>query len=65
MNDNGLALHYMMSATINDPATYGPDFVGRKWEVDVMSFLRFDGDRVCYEGDFHAPGARTRSLGLG
>ena len=29
-----------------------------------MSFLRFDGDRVCYEADFHDKGSRARSLGI-
>jgi ketosteroid isomerase-like protein len=64
VNEDGLALHYVMSATIKDPDRFGPEFVGKKWSVEVMSLLRFDGDRVCYEGDFHAPGARNRSLGL-
>ena len=63
-NDDGLALHYLMSATVRDPATYGPEVVGQKWEVEVMSYLRFDGDRVCFEADFHDRGARARVLGL-
>ena len=29
-----------------------------------MSLLRFDGDRICYEADFHDKGSRARSLGL-
>jgi len=64
VNDSGLALHYLMSATITDPASYGPEYVGRKWEVQVMSFLRFDGDRVSYEGDFHDKGSRAKYLGI-
>jgi hypothetical protein len=63
-NDDGVALHYLMSATVTDPATFGPTAVGRKWEVEVMSYLRFRGDRVCYEVDVHDRGARARSLGL-
>ena len=63
-NDNGLALHYEMSATVKDPSTYGAEHVGQKWSVEVMSFLRFDGDRVCFEGDFHDRGSRNRSLGI-
>ena len=63
-NDGGLALHYLMSATIKDASTYGAEHVGKVWKVDVMSFLRFDGDRVCYEADFHDRGSRTRSLGI-
>ncbi len=64
VNDDGLALHYLMSATVKDAAIFGEEHVGKKWEVEVMSFLRFDGDRICYEADFHAPGARNRSLGI-
>ena len=63
-NDGGLALHYLMSATIKDASTYGAEHVGKVWKVDVMSFLRFDGDRVCYEADFHDRGSRARSLGI-
>lgn len=63
-NDDGIAVHYVMSATIPDAALYGPEFVGRRWEVEVMSLLRFDGQRVCYEADFHDKGARARSLGI-
>ena len=64
-NEGGIALHYEMSATVRDPTIYGPEHVGRKWSVGVMSYLRFDGDRVCYEADFHDRGARARSLGIG
>jgi len=63
-NDSGLALHYIMSATIKDASTYGAEHVGKVWKVDVMSFLRFDGDRLCYEADFHDRGSRARSLGI-
>jgi ketosteroid isomerase-like protein len=63
-NDSGLALHYLMSATIKDASTYGAEHVGKVWKVDVMSFLRFDGDRLCYEADFHDRGSRARSLGI-
>ncbi len=63
-NDDGLALHYLMSATITDPETYGADLVGCRWSVEVMSFLRFDGDCVVLECDYHDKGSRARSLGL-
>ncbi len=63
--EDGLALHYLMSATVKDAATYGPDLVGRVWQVEVMSYLRFDGDVVIYEADFHDKGSRARSLGVG
>jgi hypothetical protein len=64
VNDHGIALHYLMSATVADPAMYGPEMVGRRWEVEVMSYLRFRGDQVCYEVDVHDRGARARFLGL-
>jgi SnoaL-like domain len=64
-NDHGLAVHYVMSGEVVDPATYGAEHVGRRWSVEVMSFLRFDGDRVCFEADFHDKGARAKSLGIG
>jgi len=63
-NDDGLALHYVMSATVKDPSIYGAEHVGKKWSVEVMSFLRFDGDRVCFEADFHDKGSRAKSLGM-
>ena len=53
-----------MSASVVDASVYGPEVVGRTWEVEVMSYLRFDGERVCYEVDVHDRGARERSLGL-
>ncbi len=65
INDSGLAVHYVMSADIINPDTFGPEFVGRRWSVEAMSFLRFDGDRVCYEADYHDKGARAKSLGIG
>lgn len=64
-NETGLALTYLMSGDVVEPDRYGPEHVGRRWTVPVMSFLRFDGDRVCYEADFHDKGARARSLGIG
>ncbi|MEP7114508.1 MAG: nuclear transport factor 2 family protein [Ilumatobacteraceae bacterium] len=62
VNESGLAVHYMMSAGVIDAATFGPEYVGRRWSVAAMSFLRFDGDLVCYEADFHDKGARLKSL---
>lgn len=63
-NPDGLALHYLMQATVTEASLYGPEVVGQRWSVEVMSYLRFDGDRVCYEVDVHDRGARERSLGL-
>jgi len=62
--EDGLALHYDMSATVKDPTVYGAEHVGRVWKVEVMSELRFEGDLVVYEADFHDRGSRARSLGI-
>jgi ketosteroid isomerase-like protein len=64
-NADGVAVHYMMSGDVIEPESYGPEYVGRRWSVPVMSYLRFDGDRVCFEADFHDKGSRARSLGIG
>ncbi len=64
VNDAGVAVHYEMTATVRDPELYGPDLVGRRWSVEVMSYLRFRGEQVCYEVDVHDRCARARSLGL-
>ena len=64
-NESGLALHYVMSGDVVRPESFGPEYVGRRWSVGCMSFLRFDADRVCYEADFHDKGARAKSLGIG
>jgi hypothetical protein len=61
---DGLAVHYVMGATVRDPAIYGPELVGRRWQVEAMSRMRFEGDLVVYEADFHDKGSRARSLGL-
>jgi hypothetical protein len=64
-NDDGLALRYVMSGDVVEPDRYGPEFVGRRWSVPCMSYLRFEGDRVCSEADFHDKGSRATSLGVG
>jgi len=65
VNETGLAVRCRMSGDIVRPESYGPEYVGRRWSVLVLSYLRFDGDRVCYEADFHDKGARAKSLGIG
>lgn len=64
-SDQGLAVHYVMSGEVINPASYGEEYVGRRWSVEVMSYLRFEGDRVVYEADFHDKGSRAKSLGIG
>jgi ketosteroid isomerase-like protein len=63
-NPTGVAVHYLMSGDVVLPTSFGPEFVGQRWSVGVMSFLRFEGDRVCYEADFHDKGSRAKSLGI-
>jgi hypothetical protein len=63
-NADGLAVHYIMSGDVVRPESFGPEHVGRRWSVGCMSYLRFDGDRVCYEADFHDKGSRAKSLGI-
>ena len=31
----------------------------------ALPLLAFDGDRICYEADFHDKGSRAKSLGIG
>ncbi|HTN78307.1 MAG TPA: nuclear transport factor 2 family protein [Acidimicrobiales bacterium] len=64
-NPGGVAVHYIMSGDVVLPETFGPEHVGRRWSVPAMSYLRFDGERICYEADFHDKGARAKSLGIG
>ncbi len=64
-NDGGLAVHYVMSGEVLLPETYGAEYVGRRWSVPCMSYLRFAGPLVCFEADFHDKSARAKSLGIG
>jgi steroid delta-isomerase-like uncharacterized protein len=63
-NESGVALRWVMTATIPDD-TFGPEQKGRKWSSEGMTYLVFDGDRVAREIDYHDSGAVRRSLGLG
>ena len=63
-NDDGVAVHYIMSGDVLRPETFGPEYVGRRWSVRAMSYLVFEGDRVCLEVDFHDKTERARSLGI-
>jgi len=65
VGEDGLAVHYLMSGDVVRPESYGEEYVGRRWSVPVMSYLRFDGDHICYEADFHDKGSRAKSLGIG
>jgi hypothetical protein len=50
-----------MSATQADDSV-GAEFVGRKWTVEGLSYLVFDGLKVVREADYHDKGSRERSL---
>lgn len=50
-----------MSATRTDDSI-GEEYVGRRWQVDGMSFVTFEGDQISVEVDDHDGGARLRSL---
>lgn len=58
---DGLALLWHMSGTQTDDSL-GAEFVGRRWTVEGLSYLVFDGVTVIREADYHDKGSRERSL---
>ena len=58
---DGLALLWTMTGTQTDDSL-GADLVGRRWTVEGLSYLVFDGLTVVREADYHDKGARERSL---
>jgi hypothetical protein len=58
---DGLALLWQMSGTQTDDSL-GAELVGKRWTVEGMSYLVFDGLRVAREADYHDKGSRERSL---
>lgn len=40
----------------------GPELAGRRWTVEGMSYLAFDGLTVIREADYHDAKSRERSL---
>lgn len=58
---DGLALLWHMSGTQTDDSL-GSDLVGRRWTVEGLSYLVFDGLTVIREADYHDKGSRERSL---
>ncbi len=63
VNDKGVALTWLMSATVTDDR-FGPQNKGKKWKSEGMSYLEFRGDKVCYEVDYHNGANVARSLGI-
>ena len=50
-----------MSGTQTDDSL-GADLVGKRWTVEGLSYLVFDGLLVVREADYHDKGSRERSL---
>jgi hypothetical protein len=63
-NDRGVALRWVMSATVTDPGLFGPEVVGRRWTSDGMSWLVVEDGLVRLEVDYHDSAAAPKSLGL-
>ena len=63
VNDNGVALRWVMTATVQDESM-GPEVKGKQWRSEGMTWLVFDGDTVVREVDYHDSGAVPKSLGL-
>ena len=62
--DDGVALSWVMSATVTDAAAprLGAANVGRKWRSEGMTWLRIADGCVTREVDYHDSGASVRSL---
>ena len=58
---DGLAMLWTMSAT-QATGDLGSELAGRRWTVEGMSYLVFDGLTVIREADYHDAGSRERSL---
>ena len=63
VNDGGIALRWVMTATVPDERL-GAEAKGKVWRSEGMTYLVFDGDKVVREVDYHDSGAIGRSLGL-
>jgi hypothetical protein len=58
---DGIALQWVMSATVMDDSK-GAEHKGKKWIVEGLSFLVFDGLIVTLEADYHEGTSRDKSL---
>lgn len=63
-NDEGVAVRWVMSATVSNESSFGPQAVGRKWTSEGMSYIDFQDGRIRREVDYHDSAAATRSLGI-
>ena len=57
---DGIALQWVMSATVLDDSK-GAEHKGKKWIVEGLSFVVFDGLTVTLEADYHEGTWRDRS----
>jgi hypothetical protein len=60
--EDGVALTWVMSASVRDEAAFGPQALGLRWQAPGMSFLVFADDLVSREVDYHDGGSRDRSI---
>jgi hypothetical protein len=62
-NEHGIALSWVMSATVPDDRL-GESARGRRWRSEGMTHLVFEDGKIRREVDYHDSGAAPRSLGL-
>jgi ketosteroid isomerase-like protein len=64
-SDDGVALSWVMSATVTDAAgaRLGVEHVGSTWRSEGMTWLRIVDGKVTREVDYHDSAAVARSLG--
>ena len=61
-NPQGVALRWMMSATVTNPKMFGEAAVGKRWRSEGMSWLVIADGKVSHEVDYHDSGAVAKSL---
>jgi steroid delta-isomerase-like uncharacterized protein len=63
-NDDGVALSWVMTATVTDAGAprVGEANIGKTWRSEGMTWLRIVDGRVAREVDYHDSGAVARSL---
>jgi len=64
LNDRGVALRWVMGATVGDAALFGPGVLGRRWRSEGMTYLVIEEGKVRLEVDYHDSGAAPKSLGV-
>ena len=61
-NERGVALRWVMSATVASPKMFGAEAVGKRWRSEGMTWLVIEDDKVRLEVDYHDSGAVSKSL---